>query len=737
MELSRRPIHNANGTFVLGSNVPDFSTQGTPGRCAGGMGNYQFQQQSHGMLGHPSQQQPRMYGQLEGNNMNYYGRPSQQQPRMYDQFAGNIMNRFDQQYQQMTSRDVIDAWHFTQHHPQAMSGYHAPQQHTHAIPVHHAPQQYTPAMSGHSVQTQYIQTKPVHRFQQQPQAMSRHTLQKYTQAMPGHPVQSQYIPTTTVHPFQEQPQAYNSYAGNNMNNVDQQYQKMAGRDAEYMGSSDTQQQKSQMYNHARRKISDIAEQHQGTLVEYAGGFVNHQNNQHEGMVGRDAKGTNHNQLKGQPQGMTECLSQRQDTTGNIAPTHAHGYPTVQPVYGSNGFEQGRQHAMPPNSKDYAQPPSVIYSITERGTVSGPQNPTATLTNFGVQKAQSNNKQDVEKPPQSVDLNAHVRENPKNFPLKTTTSAVTTPALPTAMPAQVPPWNMLAPAPLPAATGPAFKRLRNQQTEKMDPGRAKKKAKEAHTGQRRRGQFTPDIQPVVEPTVDLASRWVVEFAEQGYDITISNLAPADSSKDTPSIPKKNQDLSEILNFESGKLEPNQDLVMGVMRQLLENSIAHFSLDTSSNTRQNLEYYQKTPNLSYHAGNLTQFASKSQFSNPVNVITDGTEGAAGPSTTVKDKAKINPTSVILYEPIKGLFDGRSMMGNCTMYTRTIFVDANSPLRYAVGFRIENVMIDGRNAQGMLTYERSLPTGIQGEPRWSDICDVLKSQHAEWNYASLNHN
>ncbi|APA05716.1 hypothetical protein sscle_01g004860 [Sclerotinia sclerotiorum 1980 UF-70] len=722
MEISRRPMHNANASFDFAPIAPEFSTQETPSRFAGGMGNSQFQQQIHETLCHLHQKKPQMYHQVVGNNMHNDG----------------------QQYMFMSSRDAIDGLNELRLRDQARSSLYAPQQHTQALSDHHVAQRHTEAMSGHPVQPQYIQTMSSHPFQQQPQALSGH-------------------------PSKQQPQAYNSYAGNNMNNFDQ-YQQMAGRDAEYMGSSHTQQQQSQMYNHARNNISDMAKQHQGTVVGYAGGLRNHHSNQYGGMVSSDANGTNHNQLRGQPQGMTDRLSQRQDTTGNMAPTHAHGYPPFQPVYGSNEFEPGRQYAMLPDSKNCAQPPSMSYLNTERGTVSGPQNPTATLTNFGAQMAQSNKEQDIERHPESVDLTAHVRRDQKNFSLKTTTPAVTTTAFPTVMPTQFPAWNlqtqvhppamptqfpprnmptqihsqampaqfhprnMPGPAPLFTAKGPVTnKRLRYLQTEKMEPRKVQKNANGAGKGRRRGGQDTPVIQPVVEPMVatmvDLMSRsTAAKFAGHGYDINVSNLAPGNSSIDIQTIPEEDRELFEILNIELGELQPSGDFVVAVMGELLENSIAHFSLDISSDTRRNLEYYQKMPNLGYHVGNLTKFAPRSQFVNPPVV--------EGPSKS-KKKLETDPTSIILYEPIKGSFYGRSMMGNCTMYTRTIFDDVNRPLRYAVGFKIENVMIDGRNAQGMLTYERALPTDIQGEPCWSDICDLLQSQLAEWAYASLDYN
>ncbi|KAJ8071385.1 hypothetical protein OCU04_001708 [Sclerotinia nivalis] len=682
--MSRRVNYNANGTASFVSNAPELLAQGFPGRFAGGMGNHHFQQQSQGMPGHPSQQQP----------------------QMRDHYAGNNMNNGGQQYQQMAGR-------------------------------------YPAGMSNNYVQ------------------------QQHTQAMSGHPAQ-------------QQPQTYDHHARNNMNNINQQYQRMGGGYAARMGNNHTQQQsqgmpghpaqqQSQMRSYPRNNISDIGQQHQG-------GVANYHNHQHGGMVGRDAGGMNNNHVGRQPPGMTDRLSQQQNTTGNIAPTHAHGNPPVQQACDSNNLGPGRQHAMPPNTKDYVQPPSMRYSNTGRGTVTGPQNPTAALTTLGVQMPQSNNKQDVEKPLTRVNLNAQVREAPMTCPSAaqssslatsstmtvpaTTTSAVTTPAPPTAVPTQVPPpamptqvfpqamptqvpppamptqvfpQAMPAAAPLPAAAGPAIsKRVQNLQTENMKADKEKKKSNETRTGRRRRGQTTPDIQPVVEPTVDLTSRSIAKLTEQGYDITISNLAPAISSKNAQSIPKEDKELFDILGVELSNFQLNQDLVTGVMKELLEKSIAHLSLDTSSDTRQNLDYYEKTPDLGYHAGNLTQFAPKAQFVKTDVVVVRGKETSF---TTVNEKAKMDPTCDIIYEPINGFFDGSSMMGNYTMYTRTIFVGPNIPLKYAVGFRIENVIIDGIHAQGMLTYERPLPTGIQGEPRWSDICDLLKLQHAEWNEKRRN--
>ncbi|EDN97017.1 predicted protein [Sclerotinia sclerotiorum 1980 UF-70] len=451
MEISRRPMHNANASFDFAPIAPEFSTQETPSRFAGGMGNSQFQQQIHETLCHLHQKKPQMYHQVVGNNMHNDG----------------------QQYMFMSSRDAIDGLNELRLRDQARSSLYAPQQHTQAL-------------------------------------------------------------FWTI------------------------------------------------------------------------------------MLRNEHTEAN--------------VRQRQDTTGNMAPTHAHGYPPFQPVYGSNEFEPGRQYAMLPDSKNCAQPPSMSYLNTERGTVSGPQNPTATLTNFGAQMAQSNKEQDIERHPESVDLTAHVRRDQKNFSLKTTTPAVTTTAFPTVMPTQFPAWNlqtqvhppamptqfpprnmptqihsqampaqfhprnMPGPAPLFTAKGPVTnKRLRYLQTEKMEPRKVQKNANGAGKGRRRGGQDTPVIQPVVEPMVatmvDLMSRsTAAKFAGHGYDINVSNLAPGNSSIDIQTIPEEDRELFEILNIE-----------------------------------------------------------------------------------------------------------------------------------LVGFKIENVMIDD----------------IQGEPCWSDICDLLQSQLAEWAYASLDYN
>ncbi|KAF7872370.1 hypothetical protein EAF04_003291 [Stromatinia cepivora] len=700
--MSRRAIYNANGTisFVLDASEP--LTQGFPGGYAGGMGSSHIRQQSQGMPGHSGQQRPQMYGHYAGNNMNNV---DQRYQRMAGGYAGGMSNNYIQQL-----------------HTQEMPGHPGQQQ----------PQTYD-HYSGNNMNIV---------GQQQPQTYDH------------------YSGNNMNNVGQRQPQTYDPYSGNNMNNVDQQYQRMAGGYAGGMGNNHTQQQSQgmpgnpgqqqpQTHDYSRNNISNIGQQHQGTVGEYAGGIINYHNHQHGGMVGRDAGGMNQNHARRQPQGMTDYLSQQQNTTGNIAPTHAHGNSPVQQACGSNNLGPGRQHAMPPNTKDYVQPPSMRYSNRGRETVTGPQNPTATLTTLGVQMLQSNNKQDVQKPLKSDNLNAQVREAPMTCPSAaqsyslatsstmtvsaTKTSAVTTPAPPQAMPTQAPPQAMPGPAPLPAAAGPAIsKRVQNLQTGNMEADKEKKNAKETRTGRRRRGQTTPDIQPVVEPTVDPTSRSIAKLAEQGYDITISNLAPAISSKNAYSIPKEDEELFDILKVELGKVQPNQDLVTDVMKGLLEKSIAHLSLDTSSDTRQKLDYYKTTSGLGYHAGNLTQFAPKAQFIRTEVVVVRGKETSF---TTVNEKAKMDPTCDIIYEPINGFFDGSSMTGNYTMYTRTTFVGSNIPLKYAVGFRIENVVIDGRHAQGMLTYERPLPTGIQGEPRWSDICNLLKSQHAEWNEKRRN--
>ncbi|ESZ99084.1 hypothetical protein SBOR_0494 [Sclerotinia borealis F-4128] len=256
-------------------------------------------------------------------------------------------------------------------------------------------------------------------------------------------------------------------------------------------------------------------------------------------------------------------------------------------------------------------------------------------------------------------------------------------------------------------------------EKQQP--AKKRAP-----RRKNGQNSSLTEPMIRHTTE------------NYQLWHQDLASVDHSKSEQSTSRTDGELLEILK--AGMNRPLRNPLPMMGKELITQSMVQLLEDSSSDSQRDIHYYSTSSDLGYHSGNLTQFAHISEFIK----VEDGKV------TRIKDANGITTPPITICNSTYGPLNKNFTTGTYTMYTKTVFsgtlkwnlkhvkgmriedmmVEGVYPLTYGVGIKIEDVVVKGVPAKGMIFYERSLPTTLKGEPRWTDIQDLLRLQAAEWN-------
>lgn len=174
--------------------------------------------------------------------------------------------------------------------------------------------------------------------------------------------------------------------------------------------------------------------------------------------------------------------------------------------------------------------------------------------------------------------------------------------------------------------------------------------------------------------------------------------------------------------------NAESVVIVKRALGEilRQVISLSVETSSDEQQSLKNYAATKKICYSSIKSLEFSPKSEFIEGVKVAC-GTEQTA---QLAKDDVPSCATHTLMCATINIDLDGTEVKGSWSLYTKTAFIDESTPLKYAIGLKMEVAEIGNRHARNnLLIYERSLPSNITGEPLWADVIDLFKLQAAEW--------
>ncbi|TGO13559.1 hypothetical protein BTUL_0067g00010 [Botrytis tulipae] len=312
------------------------------------------------------------------------------------------------------------------------------------------------------------------------------------------------------------------------------------------------------------------------------------------------------------------------------------------------------------------------------------------------------------------------------------SITTTPAPSSNIRAQAPPSITTMPAPSSTTALPAVTR-RNRKTQNVNPQQmgnrtcatGKKNSQEQET------EATPSNQrraiSIDQILGAAAGKYTVSFSklpEVGafddpyhndiyhyMDAQIEALGVKDQKPDKKVYMLRNEDSVVIVKMALGEL----------LRQFIA-----LSLEISSDARQSLKNFAVIKNIRHDSIKSLEFAPKSHFVEKVKVAR-GTEQTA---QLAKDDVPACATHALMCATTQNDLNGTEVKGSWSLYTKTAFVDRSTPLKYAIGLKIEVAEIGDRHARdNQLIYERSLPSNITGEPLWADILDLFKIQAAEW--------
>ncbi|TEY41036.1 hypothetical protein BOTCAL_0406g00050 [Botryotinia calthae] len=174
--------------------------------------------------------------------------------------------------------------------------------------------------------------------------------------------------------------------------------------------------------------------------------------------------------------------------------------------------------------------------------------------------------------------------------------------------------------------------------------------------------------------------------------------------------------------------SRTMVEMALRAILQRSIARLSLDISSDARKSLEDYAASKNISHSSIKSLEFAPESQF------VEEEIKAVGGSKQTVrlaKDGVPACATHKFMWDTIECNLNGIEVKGSYSLYTKTTFTNATTPLKYAIELKTQVAEIGNHRARsGLLTYERPLPSNVAGEPRWADVLDLFELQAAEWS-------
>ncbi|TGO51507.1 hypothetical protein BOTNAR_0354g00080 [Botryotinia narcissicola] len=472
----------------------------------------------------------------------------------------------------------------------------------------------------------------------------------------------------------------------------------------------------------------------------------------------------------------------QQVAGNTRPTLVHAVTPLHPSLVFNNNVPIQRPMIPPNNQEYMQPPPMIYQNTGEKLTTGFQHMMGPSTTLSAQAMQPNNEQHLQQPRKSINSEMRTRRtslavapagqsilpgSSRSMPrpvLQITTTMPTSPSTTdrsappsiirapappsiTTMPAsssttgaQAAPLIMTMPAPSsttrarapPSTTAPPAVTRRNRKTKNVNPEQMEKKtcATGKMISQEQETEATRSNQRRFIPIAQ-----ILGAADGKYTVSFSNLESNvfDSPSDTELYDCM---ATAIADLDAKSVKPDTKLFMlrneeslvivrMALGEMLRKLIA-LSLDTSSDARKSLKDFVVTKNISYSSIKSLEFAPKSQFLKEVKVAR-GTEQTA---QLAKDDVPPCATHTLMRATINSDLDGTEAKGSWSLYTKTAFIDESTPLKYAIGLKMEVAEIGDRQARdNQLIYERSLPSNITGEPLWADILDLFKIQAAEW--------
>ncbi|KAF7956746.1 hypothetical protein EAE96_004073 [Botrytis aclada] len=168
----------------------------------------------------------------------------------------------------------------------------------------------------------------------------------------------------------------------------------------------------------------------------------------------------------------------------------------------------------------------------------------------------------------------------------------------------------------------------------------------------------------------------------------------------------------------------NIMQMALRRILQHAMALLLQDTSPDARKSLENYVAT-NTTGTMINPLKFATKSQWVEEIGVV----HRTEKPVQMVKYDFSEAAMHKLWGKTVEFGLNGTEIKGSYWLYTKTICLDAITPLKYAIVLETQVAKVGNRRARGgALKYERSLPSNIAGEPRWADILDLFKLQAEE---------
>ncbi|KAF7944655.1 uncharacterized protein EAE97_005288 [Botrytis byssoidea] len=454
----------------------------------------------------------------------------------------------------------------------------------------------------------------------------------------------------------------------------------------------------------------------------------------------------------------------QQVAGNTTPTLVHG---VTPLHPSLVFKNNvpiQRPMIPLNNQEYMQPPPMIYQNTGEKLTTGFQHMMGPLTTLSGQAMQPNSEQYLQQPRKSINSEMRTRRTSlavapagqsilpgpsRSMPRPVLQIITTMPASPSTTEIPAPPSIIRAPAPpsittmpasssttraqaSPSTTAPPAVTRRNRKTKNVNPEQMEKKtcATGKMISQEQETEATRSNQRRFIPIAQ-----ILGAADGKYTVSFSDLESNvfDSPSDTELYDCM---ATAIADLDAKNAEPDTKLFMlrneesliivrMALGEMLRKLIA-LSLDTSTDARKSLKDFAAIKNIPYSSIESLEFAPKSQFLKEVKVAS-GTEQTAQPA---KDDVPPCATHTLMHATINSDLDGTEAKGSWSLYTKTAFIDESTPLKYAIGLKMEVAEIGDRLARdNQLIYERSLPSNITGEPLWADILDLFKIQAAEW--------
>ncbi|KAF5874439.1 uncharacterized protein Bfra_004446 [Botrytis fragariae] len=424
----------------------------------------------------------------------------------------------------------------------------------------------------------------------------------------------------------------------------------------------------------------------------------------------------------------------QQLRGNITPTLEHGVTPLHHTLVFNNNVPIQQPMISPNNQKYMQPPTMIYQNTGREFTTGFQHTMGPPTTLNGQAMQPNNEQYLKQPRKSINSDIRTRRTSlavasagqSRLPVSSPSMALPAQLLNTTMPdpsstterlappsttrAQAPPLTTTMPAP-PSTTGVLAVTGRNPKTE-ATPATQRMSVSIDQLISSAGGKYTVFLSDLPE----------VFVSDQPFDTEFYHLLDHEIEVMDTKAAKANTKVFMLRNEES------LAIVRMALGELLQQSIAHLSLDTSSDARQSLEHYVTTRNIGSSLIKSLAFAPESQFVKEEIKVVRGTEQTV---RLAKDSIPVPAKHTIMGNTINSDLNGTEVKGSYSLYTKTTFLDPTTPLKYAIGLEIQVAEVgDRRVRRGLLNYERSLPSNIVGEPLWADILDLLKMQATEWD-------